>query len=204
MIKLIVAVKRNAAMSPTQFHEYWRTEHAGQVSSIPACSRHIRRTWRLTTVVALLGSCIGAAFASPPPAAPDQIVGETYRVEPAYYVACHVPNAEVDKVLQAVAAAVKLEYGKYDQVAFIDAPGMEQFRPMADSKAGDQPSAGRAPTTNVSFSVPRDVAVLKKALDAIHQVHSYEEPVVYVQEVWRTRHTGGDDKNPNKWWNRKP
>jgi len=38
-------------------------------------------------------------------------------------VECHVPNAEVDTVLQAVAEAVKLDYGKHDQVAFIDAPG---------------------------------------------------------------------------------
>jgi hypothetical protein len=163
------------------------------------------RNRRMITAVALLGNCVSAAFASPPPqpATPEQIVGATYRVEPAYYVECHVPNAEVDKVLRAVVEAVKLEYGKYDQVGFIDAPGLEQFRPMAGSKAGDVASAGRAPTTIVSFSVPRDVVVLKKALDAIHAVHSYEEPVVYIHEVWRTRHTGGDDSNPNKWWNRK-
>jgi hypothetical protein len=155
--------------------------------------------------VSLLGACWSAAQASPPsqPASVEQIIGATYRVEPAYYVECHVPNAEVDKVLQAVADAVKLEYGKYDQVAFIDAAGLEQFRPMEGSKAGVQSKAGRMPTTNVSFSVPRDLAVLKKALDAIHGVHSYEEPVVYVHEVWRTRHSGGEDTNPNKWWNKK-
>lgn len=157
---------------------------------------------RVIAAVALLGSCMSAVGESPPgPSSPGQIIGETYRVEPAYYVECHVPNAEVDKVLRAVAEAVKLEYGRYDQVAFIDAPGLEQFRPIEGSKAGVQPSAGREPTTNVSFSVPRDVAVLKTALDAIHQVHSYQEPVVYIHEVWRTRNTGGDDKNPNKWWN---
>lgn len=33
MIKLIVAVKRNAALSPAQFHEYWRTVHARKVGS---------------------------------------------------------------------------------------------------------------------------------------------------------------------------
>jgi hypothetical protein len=46
---------------------------------------------------------------------------------------------------------------------------------MAGSKAGDMASAGRAPTKIVSFSVPRDLKVLKKALDAIHAVHSYTE-----------------------------
>jgi hypothetical protein len=162
------------------------------------------RNKRVVTSVAVLGACLSVANASPPspPVSPEQIVGDTYRVEPAYYVQCHVPNAEIDAVLQAVAEAVQLEYGRYDQVAFIDAPGLEQFRPLEGSRAGAQSSAGREPTTNVRFSVPRDAAVLKKALDAIHRVHSYQEPVVYVHEVWRTRNSGGDDDNPNKWWNR--
>jgi uncharacterized protein (TIGR02118 family) len=43
MIKLIVVVKRNAAMSPEQFHEYWRDEHARKVKSIQACAKYIRR-----------------------------------------------------------------------------------------------------------------------------------------------------------------
>jgi hypothetical protein len=84
----------------------------------------------------------------------------------------------------------------------MDAPGLEQFRPLEGSKAGQQASAERVPTTNVSFSVPRDLSQLKTALGAIHSVHNYEEPVVYVDEVWRTRNVGGDDRNPNKWWNR--
>lgn len=134
---------------------------------------------------------------------PETIVGKSYRLEPAYLVTAHVPNAEVDKVLASVAAAVGLDYGKYDQVAYLDAPGLEQFRPLAGSKSGEQVAAGRAPTTIVRFSVPRDSAVLKKALDAIYTVHSYEEPVIYVREVWRTRSTNPDDSNPNRWWNQK-
>lgn len=43
MIKLIVFVKRNAAMSPPAFHEYWRTQHAHKVRSIPASAKYIRR-----------------------------------------------------------------------------------------------------------------------------------------------------------------
>ncbi|HXF24913.1 MAG TPA: EthD domain-containing protein [Gemmatimonadaceae bacterium] len=43
MIKLIVVIKRNAAMSPQEFHRYWRTEHATKVRSIAATSRYIRR-----------------------------------------------------------------------------------------------------------------------------------------------------------------
>ena len=43
MVKLIVVVKRNPAMSPAQFREYWRCEHARKVRSIPACAKYIRR-----------------------------------------------------------------------------------------------------------------------------------------------------------------
>ncbi|MES2357730.1 MAG: EthD domain-containing protein [Gemmatimonadota bacterium] len=43
MIKLIVVIKRNAAMSPEEFHRYWRTEHAAKVRSLAATSRYIRR-----------------------------------------------------------------------------------------------------------------------------------------------------------------
>ena len=72
------------------------------------------------------------------------------------------------------------------------------------SKAGAEATAGRTPTTNVSFSVPRDSVVLKKALDAVYAAHSYEEPVVYISEVWRSRSTNPDNANPNRWWNREP
>jgi uncharacterized protein (TIGR02118 family) len=43
VIKLIVAVKRNAAMSPAEFHRYWRTEHARRVRAIAATERYVRR-----------------------------------------------------------------------------------------------------------------------------------------------------------------
>ena len=50
MIKLIVAIRRNPAMSPAEFHAYWRTEHARKVRSIPACGRYIRRYVQAHTV----------------------------------------------------------------------------------------------------------------------------------------------------------
>ncbi len=91
----------------------------------------------------------------------------------------------------------------HDQVAYLDAPALEQFRPREGAKAGAQADAMRVPTTSVSFTVPRDSAVLQEALDALHTAHRYEEPVIYISEVWRTRATNADDANPN-WWNREP
>jgi uncharacterized protein (TIGR02118 family) len=43
MIKLIVAVRRNPAMSTSEFHAYWRTVHAGKVRALGATRRYVRR-----------------------------------------------------------------------------------------------------------------------------------------------------------------
>ena len=121
---------------------------------------------------------------------PDQVHGDNYRVERAYLVSIHVPNGDVDRVLKAVVNTIGLEYGKYDQVAYLDAPGIEQFRSRSGSKSGAESSAERVPTTNVSFSIPWDDTKLRKAIDAAYRAHSYEEPVIYIREIWRTREIG--------------
>src|SRR5580692_7278754 len=136
--------------------------------------------------------------------APGEIQGKSFRLERADLVVVHAPIADVAKVLKSVAAAVGLEYGKYDQVAYTDAVGLEQFRPIDGSKAGPQKQLSRQATKVVSFSVPHDDAVLQKALEAVYAAHTYEEPVIYVSEVWRTRSTNPDEQNPNRWWNQKP
>jgi hypothetical protein len=99
---------------------------------------------------------------------------------------------------------VGLEYGKYDRVAYIDAEGMEQYRPLAGSKAGAQQTVTRTPSRVVTVSVVHDRAMLQKVVDAIYQAHPYEEPVIYITEGWRSRSTSADEKNPNRWWNQKP
>ena len=145
-----------------------------------------------------------SAANSPADTSPGQIVGKTYRLERMYLVSVHVPTGSVNKVLQSLAAAVGLEYGKYDQVAFIDAEGLEQFRPLAGSKSGAHESAQTDPSKVVTVSLIHDATVLRKALDAIYQTHPYEEPVIYVTEGWRSRSTSADEHNPNRWWNQKP
>jgi hypothetical protein len=157
---------------------------------------------------ALIGAGVGIAwlaFRGPqtPSSPADELTADSFRLERVYVVTVHIPNAEVEKVLGAVTAAVPLDYGFYDQVAFLDAPGLEQYRPREGSKGGAQEKAGRSPTTRVSFSIPRETESLAKGLAAIRRVHSYEEPVIYVHEAWRSRTTDRDESNPNRWWNQK-
>jgi len=168
-------------------------------------TRLLSATLGLVTLALCLDSLPSMSLAAPmSDSSPDQIEGKAYRLERAYFVVVHVPEVDVDKVMKSLVAAVGLEYGKYDQVAYIDALGLEQFRPLGGSKAGAQSRATRQPTKVVSFSLAHDTALLKKALDAVYTAHSYEEPVIYVSEVWRSRSTNADASNPNRWWNQKP
>lgn len=161
-------------------------------------------------LIALAGALIGAgvgvgwlALRGTPSSPADGFTADSFRLERVYVVTAHVPNPEVEKVLEAVTAAVPLDYGFYDRVAFLDAPGLEQYRGREGSKGGASEKSGRTATTRVSFSIPRDAQALAKVLAAIRRVHSYEEPVIYVHEAWRSRTTDRDEGNPNRWWNQK-
>jgi hypothetical protein len=40
-------------------------------------------------------------------------------------------------------------------------------------------------------------------LDAIRDVHHYEEPLIFVTECWASRaNYNPQNANPNRWWNR--
>lgn len=43
MLKLICFIKRNAALSPADFHRHWRDVHAELLRSTPSVSRHLLR-----------------------------------------------------------------------------------------------------------------------------------------------------------------
>ena len=152
----------------------------------------------------LLAQSNQSVGASATETSPDQVKGKTYRLERVYLVSVHVPSGSVDNVLQSLSAAVGLQYGKYDQVAYIDAEGIEQYRPLAGSKAGAQETVTTTPSKVVTVSLIHNRAVLQRAVDAINRAHPYEEPMIYIVEGWRSRATSADEKNPNRWWNQQP
>lgn len=43
MIKLIVAIRRRAGMSPEDFQAHWRNQHARLVKDSPATAKYVRR-----------------------------------------------------------------------------------------------------------------------------------------------------------------
>lgn len=116
--------------------------------------------------------------------------------------------ADVDRILDAVMEVHSLDFGNYLRNASVSGVGWETSQPKEGStttthlkgfKAGGTESY---PIVELKISVPRDVRVLEKVMDAILYVHQYEEPVIYVREDWASRAAyNPKNDNPNRWWN---
>jgi len=110
---------------------------------------------------------------------------------------------DVDRIMEHVCRIVPLTQGPYDQNAFQSAPGTERYRPLEGAAAGAETELRKRPgVVCVSFDMSDDTALLEHVVETIFQVHSYQEPVIKVQEVLVSRSKGLDEKNnPYRWWN---
>jgi hypothetical protein len=154
------------------------------------------------TILGLLTAACASTGHGIPKISPTAIVDKAFRLEPAYIVSVNVPSEATAKVLRSIADSIPLEYGKYDHVAFRSATGVEQFRPLQGSRAGEQEVLSEVPTTRITFSIPEDVDSLHKVIAAVRYAHPYEEPVVHVETGWMSRaKSGGEESNQNRWWN---
>lgn len=125
------------------------------------------------------------------------------RLRPSWMVWVELADRDDARVREAVTAAVGLEYGPYTGVAFESGPGEQFFRPAAGSKLGERSETVTMPARVLTFSLPRDPVTLANAIEAVRHAHSYEEPVIYVRDVWASRADDARDRgNPNRWWNR--
>lgn len=115
---------------------------------------------------------------------------------------------DTDRILDAVMQVHPLSFGRYQRNASISAVGRETSQPEPGSttvthKTGY--SAGQTetyPMVELKISVERDVTVLEKVMNAIIDVHHYEEPVIFVREDWASRASyNPDNTNPHRWWN---
>ena len=115
---------------------------------------------------------------------------------------------DVDKILDAVMEVYPLGYGRYRRNASISAIGMETAQPEAGSTTDRhienfKPGATETyPMVEIKISIERDSAILEGVMDAVHHVHHYEEPVIFLREDWvRRAHYNPDRNNPNRFWN---
>ena len=113
------------------------------------------------------------------------------------------PEEDVERIMAAVCALTPLSIGKYDSNAYQAAAGIERYRPLEGAAAGPETEIRKRPgVVEVSFRLPRDPDLLARVVEAIFQVHSYQEPFIAVEELLVSRSKGLDDsKNPHRWWN---
>ena len=124
-------------------------------------------------------------------------------LQPSWMVWVELADRDDARVREAVTAAIGLGYGPYAGVAFESGPGEQFFRPAAGSKLGENAGTVTMPARVLTFSLPRDPEVLANAIEAVRHAHSYEEPVIYVWDVWASRADDARNRsNPNRWWNR--
>ncbi|TIT22721.1 MAG: hypothetical protein E5W70_11265 [Mesorhizobium sp.] len=128
---------------------------------------------------------------------------KSLRMELLLLVTFQAPAADVDRIMEAVVAIAPLRMGKYDSNAFQSADGIERYRPLEGAAAGAETELRRRPgTVEVSFELPDDQKLAARVVEAIYQVHSYQEPVIRIQPLLASRSKGLDDRaNPNRWWN---
>jgi len=120
-----------------------------------------------------------------------------------FLVEFQAPTEDVDRIVEHVCAITPLRLGVYDRNAFQSAPGIERYRPLEGAAAGAESGTRLRPgVVTVSFQIDPDETLLAEIVEAIFQVHSYQESVILVREVLASRSKGLDDKdNPHRWWN---
>lgn len=118
-------------------------------------------------------------------------------------VTIQAPTEDITRIMEHVTSVTPLSQGPYDNNAFVTAPGTERYRPLDGAAAGPENAVRERPgVVEVSFEMTPDPGVLEKMVETVFQVHSYQEPVIKVQESLVSRSKGLDDRdNPHRWWN---
>ena len=130
------------------------------------------------------------------------------RFVPVFLIEVQTLPGDVGRILDAVIKVDPLAYGNYDRNASVTAQGYETARPRAGSTTDThvetfEPGGTETyPMVVLTLSVDRDLDHLAKVMDAIVEVHHYEEPVIFCRESWAHRAAYDPNRNnPNRWWN---
>ena len=126
------------------------------------------------------------------------------KMEPCFRVAFQAPEEDVDRIMEAVCHIDPLRQGAYDSSAFQSGPGIERYRPRSGAMAGLEDALRKRPgVVEISFHLPHDQDLLARVVEAIYQVHVYQEPTISVALGLLSQTKGLDDKdNPHRWWNK--
>lgn len=120
-----------------------------------------------------------------------------------WVVTIDTPTAGVDQVTTALGENIPLVQGPYDNCVFVRDSGYQQFRALNGSHAGNERTLQRTDASQIEFSIPPDVELLRRVFDVVFAAHVNEEPTIRVHESLGSRSKLlDDDDNPNRYWNR--
>ena len=138
----------------------------------------------------------------------DNYTSRSGSLEPAWTLEIQTLPEDCDRILDSIMTVWPLSYGRYQRNASISAVGRETAQPEPGSTTtthveGFQAGATETyPMVELKVSIPRDLQVLQKVMDAVLEVHHYEEPVIFVREDWVSRAAyDPNSDNPHRWWN---
>ncbi len=127
---------------------------------------------------------------------------------PVFTLEIQILENDADRILDAIMTVDPLPYGRYERNASVSGVGKETTVPQPNStttthKSSYQPGTAMTyPMVELKISIERDLALLEKLMDVIHEVHHYEEPVIFLREDWTSRSAYNPKRdNPNRWWN---
>ncbi len=125
------------------------------------------------------------------------------RMERRYLLTLQAPADDLPRLMAEVVKITPLTMGSYDRNAYQSADGVEWYRPLEGAAAGPEQEIRKRPgIVEFSFELPGDHALVEEVIEALFQVHSYQEPVIRLQPILASRSKGLDDRaNPNRWWN---
>jgi hypothetical protein len=127
----------------------------------------------------------------------------TGTVERVWQIEIQATPEDADKIIEVD----PLIYGRYKRNAFVSAIGSETYLPEEDSTSAVHLGAANKvqifPSVLVVISVEQNPETLGRVLDAIRDVHHYEEPLIFIKDCWASRaNYDPHNSNPNRWWNR--
>jgi hypothetical protein len=131
----------------------------------------------------------------------------TGKVERVWQIEIQATPEDVDKIVDSVMEVDPLIYGRYKRNAFVTAVGSETYLPEENSTSAVHLNAANKvqtfPSVLIVISVEKNNETLGRVLDAIRDVHHYEEPLIFIKDCWASRASyDPHNTNPNRWWNR--
>ncbi len=138
----------------------------------------------------------------------SQYTAKSGTLVPVFTLEIQTVPADIDRILDAVMKVNPLSYGRYQRNASYSAVGAETAQPEEGSTTTAHVEgfvAGQTetyPMVELKISIERDTAALARVMDAILEVHHYEEPCIFVREDYSSRSAyNPHSDNPNRWWN---